>query len=105
MQKHDRMSEAAGKTRGHGHFANQGDAGKRDEPLLPTPTGREDGAMLDRPNEVEGEARSIDVEARPASEVTANPDPEAPEETAEGLDETAEAVRRSAEERRVPPSR
>lgn len=104
MRHRDRMTEAAGTVRGrHGHYANQRDAAAADEPLLETPTGREDGAMLDRPNPVEGEARSVDVEAQPASEITGKPDPGTTRETPDGLDETEEAVRRAAENRRIPP--
>ncbi|BBK32676.1 hypothetical protein EDC65_5183 [Stella humosa] len=102
MRHRDRTLEAGEDPGKRGsHYANQREVALRDEPLLESATGREDGATTADPGPLEGEARSIDVEAQPMSEVTGHPDPGTTAETVDGQDETAEAVRRTAEDQPV----
>lgn len=89
--------------RGESRYANEGDVPADVQPLLETAEGHEDGAMLDRPNPVEGEIRDIDVDAMPRSEITAEGDPGGDHETIDGLDDTEEAVRSAAEDRPLRP--
>ena len=91
--------------RGRSHYANEAQVTSTDRPILETELGHEDGAMLDRPNEVEGEARDIDINATPMSEITGAPDPGTTQETIDGLDETEEAVRHAAEDITTGPRR
>jgi hypothetical protein len=86
-----------------GEFANEGEVSDADAALLKTPTGREEGRAEDEPlSDFEAEVNAREGGARPQSEVTGGPQGGTPGETADGLDEVAEALRRSAED---PPGR
>lgn len=101
MRHRDRALEAGRdpNVRRRSHYANERQVISTDEPILETEFGHEDGAMLDRPNDIEGAARKEGIDAQPMSEVTDHPDPGTTEETIDGLDETAEATRQAAEDR------
>jgi hypothetical protein len=89
--------------RPRGEFANQGEVSDADAALLKTPTGREEGGAEDEPpSDFEAEVKAREVGAKPQSEVTGGPQGGTPGETEDGLDEVAEALRRSAED---PPGR
>lgn len=101
MRHRDRALEAGRDpgVRRESRFADSGEVDREDEVLLDTPFGHEDGAMLEGgANAVEGEARSIPIDAVPMSEMTGLPDPGTTRETIDGLDETEEATRRAAED-------
>ncbi len=82
-------------------YANQRDVSRGDEELIharrhdagPEPEDRVPGTLED------DEDIYRDVEARPASEVTARSETSGSEETEDGLDATEEAVRQQAEDR------
>jgi hypothetical protein len=101
MGKHKHVVRTRGRPRGE--FANQGEVGDADAVLLKTPTGREEGHAADEPpTDFEAEVNAHEGGARPQSEVTGGPQGGTPGETEDGLDEVAEALRRSAED---PPGR
>jgi hypothetical protein len=86
-----------------GEFANEAEVSEADAVLLKTPTGREEGHAEDEtPSDFEAEVNAHEGGARPQSEVTGGPEGGTPGETEDGLDEVAEALRRSAED---PPGR
>lgn len=85
--------------RSHQHYANQAELLDRDRAALESAMGRsDDGGLSDRGTLAEEEVRSVNVAARPRSDVTGAHEPGTGDETADGFDETQEAVRRSAED-------
>jgi len=81
-----------------GEFANESEVSDADAALLKTPTGREEGLAKDeKPSDFEAEVNAHEGGAQPRSEVTGGPQGATPGETEDGLDEVAEALRRSAE--------
>jgi hypothetical protein len=80
-------------------YANEPEVATRDRPLLDTPAGRDDDRGLsDRNTMADEDVRSVPVGATPRSDVTGAPEPGTTSETADGLDETEEAVRLDAED-------
>jgi hypothetical protein len=82
-----------------GEFANEGEIGDADAAVLGSATGREEGLAEDEAvSDFEAEVTSHEVGGRPQSEITGGPQGGTPDETDDGLDEVAEALRRSAED-------
>jgi hypothetical protein len=82
-------------------FANKGEVSLPDQPLLETPQGREPGTHNEAPSVADEEIAEKSVGSRPQSDATAFHDPSGDEETDDGLNESDEALRRSAEDRVV----
>jgi hypothetical protein len=79
-------------------FAKTGVVSKRDEPILPSPTGREEGRPEDEPlSDFEAEVMDHEAGAKPMSEVTGGPQGGTPEEDSDGLNEVERALRDAAE--------
>jgi hypothetical protein len=85
---------------GRSTYANEPEVAAADEPLLETPTGREyDSGASDQETLADDEVRRSDVGAHSLSEITGQHDAgSAAEETEDGLDDIAEAVRHAAED-------
>lgn len=100
MRHRDRALEAGRdpNIRGRSHYANERQVTGTDEPVLDTVTGEEESAELKGPEHAEDGTDAVDIDARPMSEVTGEPDPGTTDETIDGLDETEEATRRAAED-------
>jgi hypothetical protein len=80
-------------------FANFGEVIESDTPLVPTPSGREEGpAEGDRLSDFDAEVESHRAGAQPRSELTGGPQGGTPDETADGLDPVEEAIRHEAED-------
>ena len=80
-------------------YANEGEVSETDRPALPSATGREEGRVPDEPkSDFEAEVDSHPVGDRPRSEITGKHEPGTGDETDDGLDPTAESVRREAED-------
>jgi hypothetical protein len=76
-------------------FANYAEVIDADTPLVPTPSGREEGPPEgDEPSDFEAEVESHRAGGQPRSEVTGG----TPDETADGLDPIEEAIRHEAED-------
>jgi hypothetical protein len=79
-------------------FADLSEVNESDEPLLPSPTGREEGPHDGDPiSDFDDEVLSHPVGGRPMSEVTGGPESGTPDETEDGLNPLEEAVRDNAE--------
>jgi len=79
-------------------FANEPEVSERDAPLLVTPQGREPGAHNAVPSVADEEIAAKTPGVVPRSEVTGPVDQGGDEETDDGLNASAEAVRRAAED-------
>ena len=79
-------------------FANQRSVSKRDEPVLPSSTGREEGRAEDEPlSDFESEVVDHGAGGQPQSEVTGGPQGGTPDEDQDGLNEVERALRDAAE--------
>jgi hypothetical protein len=79
-------------------FANEGEVSDADAAALPSATGREEGLAQDEPlSDFEAEVQGKDPGGPRMSEVTGAPEPGTNQETDDGLDDVAEALRSAAE--------
>jgi hypothetical protein len=82
-----------------GEFANQGEVNDRDAALLESPTGREDHRGLAEAGAVPASEIARPLGGQPRSEVTGRHDAgSGAEETADGLNDSEEALRQGAED-------
>src|SRR5436305_11881768 len=83
-------------------FANEGEVSDADSPLVPTPSGREEGGLQDeQAGDFQEEVESHEPGGTPLSTITGGPQSGTPEETLDGLDPISESVRHEAEDHPV----
>ncbi len=79
-------------------FADEAEVSENDAPLLPGPTGREEGTSEDeQDDDFLDEVRAHAPGGTPQSEITGRHEPGTGDETEDGLDPLEEEVRREAE--------
>jgi hypothetical protein len=96
----DQSNNSKDNSPGRAGYANEPEVTSLDEPLLESPTGREnDYGAADQETLADDEIRRPEADAHPLSEMTAHHDPgSGAEETDDGLDDIVEAVRHAAED-------